>query len=226
VLFNGMIHPLAPYGLKGVLWYQGENNANDRRADQYPAVFTAMVQSWRALFRQPELPFLWVQLPNYKTDKDWAQLREAQEDALAVPHTGQVVTIDIGDPKDIHPHNKIEVAHRLARLALGKVYGRAVVCAGPRFVSAKRDGDGLRVTFAEAEGGLVARGGAVNDLELAGADHVFHPAQGRIDGQTLLVTSPQVAEPKAVRYAWSNNPSANLYNRAGLPAGPFRSERW
>jgi sialate O-acetylesterase len=221
-----MIHPLVPYGLKGVLWYQGENNANDRRAEQYFPVFSAMIRDWREKFRHPELPFLWVQLPNYKTDKDWPGLREAQSDTLALPHTGQAVTVDIGDPNDIHPHNKIEVARRLALVAKARVYGFDVTHAGPRFVSARREGRALRVSFAHAEGGLAVRGETVNDVELAGADRVFHPAEGRIDGETLIVTSPSVPEPVAVRYAWSNNPSANLYNRAGLHAAPFRSERW
>jgi sialate O-acetylesterase len=228
-LFNGMINPLLPYALRGVLWYQGESNAD--RASEYHALFTTLITSWRAHFGQGELPFYWVNLANYRvpsdrTDLTYAFLREAQTQTLALPNTGQALAIDIGNPNDIHPTNKQEVGRRLALLAKHRVYGFVNDDVGPTFAGAAREGAGMRVQFTEVSGGLVSREKPPQALELAGADRVFHPAVGRIDRNTLLVTSPQVKEPVAVRYAWRNAPEANLYNGAGLPAVPFRSDSW
>jgi len=230
-LFNGMINPLLPYALRGVLWYQGESNAE--RASEYHALFTALITAWRAHFGQGDLPFYWVSLANFGVPGDgnekgrtYAFLREAQTKSLALPETGQALAIDIGDPKDIHPKNKQEVGRRLALLARNRVYEIVGDDTGPSFVSAQREGAGLRVRFTHAGGGLIARGKPVQSLELAGADGVFHPADGKIDRETLFVTSSLVREPVAVRYAWTNAPEANLYNGAGLPAVPFRSDRW
>ncbi len=228
-LFNGMIHPLLPYGIRGVIWYQGEANAP--RAFEYRALFTSLITSWRAHFGQGDFPFYWVNLaafdpPAEPTQRTFAFLREAQTQALALPNTGQALAIDLGDPRDIHPTNKQEVGRRLALLARSRVYGSVVDATGPTFVNATREGTALRVRFAHVNGGLLARDQPVQSLELAGADRVFHPASARIERDTLLVSAPNVKEPVAVRYAWSNAPIANLYNSAGLPAVPFRSDDW
>jgi len=228
-LFNGMINPLLPYALRGVLWYQGESNAD--RPNEYRALFAAMITAWRAHFGQGDLPFFWVNLADFKRPADasgrsWAFLREAQTQTLALPHAGQAVAIDLGDPNEIHPTNKQAVGRRLALLAKNRVYGLTTADSGPTFVAAIREGSALRVTFTHASDGLVAHDRPVQSLELAGADRVFRPATAQIVRDTLLVSAPDVREPVAVRYAWSNAPDANLYNGSGLPAVPFRSDNW
>jgi len=228
-LFNGMINPLLPYALRGTLWYQGESNAE--RAAEYHALFTAMITAWRAHFGQGDFPFFWVSLANYDvpsdpTKRSYAFLREAQTKALALPNTGQTLAIDIGDPKDIHPVNKQEVGRRLALLARNRVYSMTGDDTGPTLAGATREGATLRLRFTHASGGLVAHEKPVQSLEIAGADRVFHAADARIDRDTLIVSSPKVREPVAVRYAWTNAPEANLYNGAGLPAVPFRTDAW
>jgi sialate O-acetylesterase len=227
-LFNGMINPLLPYALRGALWYQGESNAE--RAHEYHALFTATIAAWRAHFGQGDFPFYWVNLANYTVGSDasgasWAALREAQTKTLALPHTGQAIAIDLGDPKDIHPANKQDVGRRLALLAKTRIQGLVGDDTGPTFSSATREGGALRVRFTHATG-LIARDKPVQSLELAGADRRFFPATARIERDTLIVSAPQVQEPVAVRYAWKNAPEANLYNSAGLPAVPFRSDSW
>jgi sialate O-acetylesterase len=228
-LFNGMINPLLPYALRGVLWYQGESNFD--RATEYHALFSAMITTWRAHFGQGDIPFYWVNLANYRNDEDptgltYAFLREAQTKTLSLPNTGQALAIDIGDPDNIHPANKQEVGRRLALLAKNRVYGITSDDTGPTFVSATREGSALRVKLAHAGSGLVAHEKPVQSLEIAGTDRVFRAATARIHRDTLLVQSPEVREPVAVRYAWRNAPEANLYNGAGLPAVPFRSDDW
>lgn len=236
-LFNGMINPLLPYSLRGVLWYQGENNVD--RPGEYHALFSAMITAWRAHFGQGDVPFFWVNLASFKYPSDptgvaAAFLREAQTKTLALPNTGQALAIDLGNPNDVHPTNKQEVGRRLALLARHRVYGIVGDDTGPTFAGATSEalsavpgaGHGLRVRFTHIEGGLIAYDKPVQALQLAGADRVFHPAQARVDRTTLLVTSPAVKAPIAVRYAWTNAPEANLYNGAGLPAVPFRSDDW
>jgi sialate O-acetylesterase len=230
-LFNGMINPLLPAALRGILWYQGESNAP--RAAEYHALFTALITAWRAHFAQGDVPFYWVNLAGYAVPDDqfekgrtFAFLREAQTKALALPETGQAIAIDLGEARTIHPANKQEVGRRLALLARNRDYDIVSDDTGPTFVSATREGAALRVRFTHATGGLVAHEKPVQSLELAGADRVFRPATGRIERDTLLVSSPQVREPVAVRYAFTNFPEANLYNGAGLPAVPFRSDEW
>ena len=228
-LFNGMIHPLAPYALRGVLWYQGESDAGE--ASGYGRLFAAMIADWRAQFRQGDMPFYWVQLPNFRYRADpagnqWALLREAQARALSLPATGQAVTIDIGEPDNIHPRNKQEVGRRLALIARAKIYGITGDCSGPVFSGAVREGSAMRVHFTFAEGGLTAAGKPLQSFELAGADHRFFPAAAMIAAEAVVVRSPEVPAPVAVRYAWRNDPEANLFNGAGLPATPFRSDDW
>ena len=227
-LFNGMVHPLVPYGLRGVLWYQGENNVD--RPAEYHALFSALITSWRSHFGQPELPFFWVNLAAFRYPNDpsgvlAAALREAQTRTLALPHTGQAIAIDVGNANDIHPTNKQEVGRRLALLAKHRLFGFIGDDTGPTFAGATREGSALRVRFTHA-GGLIAYHKPVQAVQVAGADRVFHAAQAKIAGETLLVSSPAVREPVAVRYAWANAPEANLYNGAGLPAVPFRSDDW
>ena len=228
-LFNAMINPVLPYALRGVLWYQGESNAV--RAGEYHRLFAKLITAWRAHLGQGELPFYWVQLANYQDPHDpggltWATLREAQAQALDLPATGMAVTIDIGDAKDIHPHDKQEVGRRLALLAKAKTYGITGDFSGPVFLATERAGAGLRVSFRYADGGLTAADKPLQSFVVAGADRKFHPATAVIAGDAVLVQSPAVPEPVAVRYAWGNNPDANLYNGAGLPAAPFRSDAW
>ncbi len=228
-LFNGMINPLVPYGLRGALWYQGESNAE--RASEYHKLFAAMITAWRSHFGQGDFPFYWVSLANYDgvngdTAKNtYAFLREAQTQTLTLPNTGQALAIDVGNPTDIHPTNKQDVGRRLALLAKSQVYGVTVDAVGPTFASATREGSALRVKFTHASG-LNAHDKPPQSLEVAGADKVFRPATARIDRETLLVSAPEVKEPVAIRYAWKNDPGANLYNGAGLPAVPFRSDKW
>lgn len=227
-LYNGMIHPLIPYGLRGVLWYQGESNTG--HPGEYHKLFATMITSWRADFGQGDLPFYWVQLANYNggdsAATNWALLREGQAQALDLPATGMAVAIDIGSAEDIHPKNKQEVGRRLALIAKAGTYGIHVDYSGPVFESAERSGPGMIVTFRFAGTGLTAAGKPLQSFELAGADRRFHPATAAIVGNRVLVQSASVPDPVAVRYAWRNAPEANLYNGAGLPAVPFRSDTW
>jgi sialate O-acetylesterase len=229
-IYNAMIAPLVPYSVRGVLWYQGEANAT--RHNEYAALFTAMIKQWRADFCQP-LPFYFVQLANFENNAGnkgdvWAFQREAQAKALVLPNTAMVVTIDVGDTKDIHPKNKQEVGRRLALHARRQLLGERVEADGPVFTGAKAEGAAMRVTF--ARGGALKLEAPKGDgriaFEVAGADKVFVPAEATIDGRTLLVSAESVAAPVAVRYAWRNSPDARLFNAAGLPAAPFRSDKW
>lgn len=229
-LYNAMIAPLVPYALKGALWYQGETNAS--RHAEYASLFTDMINQWRTDFGQP-LPFYFVQLANYEagagnTGDVWAYLREAQAAALKLSHTGMAVTIDIGNPKDIHPRNKQDVGKRLALHARKQIYGEDIETDGPMFTAAKRAGRAMRVSFTHADGLKLtpaAEDGRVA-FEIAGADKKFVPAEARVRGDTVVVSAEAVPEPVAVRYAWRNSPDARLFNGAGLPAAPFRSDDW
>lgn len=247
-LHNGMIAPLAPMALRGVLWYQGETNAASVKAGElYYEKKVALIGAWRRLFEDAALPFYFVQLPNYlktsdaPTDADrWALMRETQRRCLSVPHTGMAVTIDIGEAEDIHPKNKFDVGERLALLALANEYGkRALVVSGPLFRAMKIEGSKARLTFDSIGGGLMAakkegrspaveeKGAKLRRFAIAGADKKWVWADAVIEGDTVVASSPQVAAPVAVRYAFANNPGgANLYNRAGLPASPFRTDNW
>ena len=226
-LFNGMIAPIAPYALRGALWYQGESNAD--HAGEYAELFPAMIRDWRKQWGQGDFPFLFVQLPNYAngkpTARDWAELREAQTAALKLKNVGAAITIDVGEADNIHPINKQPVGLRLALLAEERTYDISVESSGPVFKSAERDGSTMRVKFSHAQG-LLSRTPKVTGFEVAGADKVFHPATAKLDGKSVIVSASEVPEPAAVRYAWTNNPAASLFNRDGLPAAPFRSDAW
>ena len=235
-LFNGMVNPLLPLALKGVIWYQGETNVG--RAAQYHTLFPALIADWRQRFGA-ELPFLFVQLAGWKAPTDQpgapsalAELREAQAATLRLPRTGMATAIDVGDAGDIHPHDKQTVGHRLALAAERVAYGEtSVVSNGPVLVAHTAANGTVRLTFANADvsagGGLVARGGGpLRGFALAGANHQFYWATARLVGQAVVLSCPQVPAPVAVRYDWADNPTGNLYNQAGLPAPPFRTDSW
>lgn len=227
-LYNGMIAPLVPYALSGAIWYQAESNAE--YPAEYAALFSAMIQQWRAEWGR-EFPFYFVQIANFngtpadRAPDQWAWLRDAQEKALALPATGMAVTIDIGTPENIHPKNKQDVGRRLALIARHQLLGEKREFSGPRFVRSEVVGTSLRLIFTHATG-LNSGKQAPAEFFVAGKDRVFYPAEARIDGETVIVTSAAVSKPVAVRYAWSNAPTANLRNSAGLPAAPFRSDDW
>ncbi len=230
-LFNAMIAPIVPYAIQGAIWYQGESNAG--RACEYRTLFPAMIQDWREAWAQGDFPFLFVQLANFMparpepSESAWAELREAQLMTLSLPKTGMAVAIDIGDANDIHPRNKQDVGKRLALNALAIAYGKKVVSSGPIYERMKREGNAIRLYFKHVDGGLTTPNGEpLKGFAIAGADRKFVWADARIEGNTVVVSSPQVPEPVAVRYAWADNPVCNLYNRAGLPASPFRTDDW
>ncbi len=231
VLYNAMIAPLAPYALRGAIWYQGESNAG--RAYQYRELFPLLIKDWRKQWQQGDFPFLFVQLANYRgvnvepVEDDWAELREAQTMTLALPNIGMAVTIDLGDANDIHPGNKQEVGNRLALNARALVYGEKIVYSGPNYKAMKIEGNRIRLFFDHAEDGLAAKHGeALKGFAIAGADKKFVWANAKIEGNAVIVSHANVAQPVAVRYAWSINPACNLYNQAGLPASPFRTDNW
>lgn len=229
-LYHGMIHPLLGCRPRGVIWYQGESNAD--RAEQYAPLFQSLIASWREAFGASELPFLWVQLANFGAraptpgESAWAELREAQAAALALPATGMAVAIDVGDADDIHPRDKATVALRLALEAERVAYGRDTVSRGPRFAEHVVERAALRVRLDFAEGLRTREGGTPQGFALAGEDRVFHAAQARIDGAHVVLTSPAVPAPVAARFAWADNPAHDLVNGAGLPAEPFRTDDW
>lgn len=224
-LFNGKIAPLIPFAIRGAIWYQGESNAKPESAALYKLQLQLLVNDWRSRWQQGDFPFAWVQLPNFDTKSaDWPLVREAMLENLALPNTGMAITLDVGDPKDIHPANKQDVGKRLAMWGLAKVYGQKMAASGPLPVSFQASGASFKVSFEHVDGGLKTQGDELKEFELAGDDGVWKKAAAKIDGEQVIVTSPDVAKPVAVRYAWSNNPTATLFNGAGLPASPFRSK--
>jgi sialate O-acetylesterase len=225
-LFNGMIAPETPYAIKGVIWYQGESNSKLAFAPMYAKLFPALIADWRAQWHEGDFPFLYVQISNFTSNatEAWAIIREAQRRSLSVANTGMAVTIDIGDPGNVHPPDKQTVGARLALAARALAYGESVEYSGPLFRQAAPDGDGVRVWFDHTAHGLVAKGDALQGFEIAGDDGRFVTAAARIDGQTVVVSNAQVAAPKYVRYGWANAPVVNLFNSEGLPASPFTSE--
>ena len=231
-LFNGMIAPLIPYAIRRAAWFQGESNAP--KAYQYRRLLPAVIRGWREAWGEGDFQFLIVQLPNYgahhvQADENaWAELREAQLMALQVPNTGLAVTIDLGEAYDLHPHQKAEVGQRLALWALGTTYGKdkGIVYSGPLYDAMKIENNRIRISFKHVGGGLEAHGKTLRGFAIAGADKRFRGAEAIIDGDTIVVSSPEVSDPVAVRYAWGGNPDCNLYNRGGLPASPFRTDDW
>ena len=223
-LYNGMIAPLTPFPIKGVIWYQGEANADPRRAPLYGRIFRDMIEDWRRQWGVGDFPFLYVQLPNYDNDGDWPTLRDEMLKTLEMANTGMAVTIDVGDPTNIHPTNKKPVGLRLSRAARVLAYGERIEFSGPIFRQVTPEGSAIRAWFDHASG-LTAKGGELSGFEVAGADGKFFPATGKIDGASVVASSPGVKEPVAVRYGWDTNPLCNLYNSEDLPASPFNSTR-
>lgn len=231
-LWNGMIHPLIPFAIKGAIWYQGESNAG--RAYQYRALFPGMIKDWRMAWGRGDFPFHFVQLANFMARKEepgeseWAELREAQSMTLRLKNTGMAVAIDVGEAGDIHPVNKEAVGDRLARLALAKDYGQTdVVPSGPLYKSMLVQGDRIAITFDYADMGLATLSGqAIKGFAIAGEDRKFVWAQAKLVGNQVVVWSPLVKNPVAVRYGWGDNPVVNLINKAGLPTSPFRTDSW
>jgi sialate O-acetylesterase len=227
-LYNGMIAPLIPYTIAGAIWYQGESNAG--RAYQYRKLFPSMIRDWRRAWGQGDFPFLFVQLASFIQEWSpktcWAELREAQTMTLSLPNTGMAVTVDIGEPYDIHPKNKQEVGRRLALAAEANAYGRKVAYSGPLYDSMTIEGDSVRLRFKHVDGGLATKGGPLKGFEAAGEDRKFFAAEAMVAGDTVVVRSSTVLRPVAVRYAWADNPECNLFNKAGLPASPFRTDDW
>lgn len=230
-LYNGMIAPMLNYSIKGVIWYQGESNAGN--PGEYAKTFPALIRDWRKQWHQGVFPFLYVQLPNFMEPKDrpsesqWAELREAQSQALRVPKTAMSVAIDLGEWNDIHPLNKKDVGKRLALAAQKVAYGeKNIVHSGPVYQSMKIKGDKIILSFSSIGGGLMAKGGdELRQFAISGADKQFVWAEARIEGDKIVVWNDAIANPVAVRYAWADNPEgANLYNKEGLPASPFRTD--
>ena len=232
-IFAGMVHPTLGYGMKGVIWYQGESNAG--RAHEYRSLFPYMIEQWRKEWGQGDFPFYWVQLADYlaeasePSDSAWAELREAQTMTLALPNTGQAVIIDAGEGRDIHPRDKTTVANRLVRLALANDYGYPIDALSPRYASMQVKDSAIALTFDH-----VSRQGLCSfDIKqpigfaIAGEDQIFVKADAKIIGKNkVLVSNVKVSKPVAVRYAWANNPKANLQDRNGLPVTPFRTDDW
>ena len=214
-----MINPIIPYAMRGVLWYQGESIVGgDAGVTNYGHVQNALITDWRNRWGQGDFPFYIVQLPALQNISNNPRIREAQAAVLSLPNTGMAVTIDIGDPKDVHPHNKAPLGERLTKIAMANVYGGKEEFSGPMYDSMTMEGNTIRLKFTHQGGGLVAKGGPLKWFQIAGEDQKFVEAQAKIDGDTILVSSPAVAAPVAVRYAWDNYPEgANLYNAADLP---------
>lgn len=233
LLYNAMINPLIPYGIKGAIWYQGENNAG--RAFQYRKAFPLMINDWRNRWGYA-FPFYFVQLSSFESSggnsqigSTWAELREAQTMTLSLSNTGMAVTTDVGDAKDIHPRNKQDVGARLAALALHHTYGKNNVPSGPQYSSMKKEGAKIMLSFTQTGSGLMAKDkyGYLKGFEVAGQDQKFHYAKAFVEGNNVVVYADAVTDPVAVRYAWANDAGdANLYNKEGFPAVPFRTDTW
>jgi sialate O-acetylesterase len=231
VLYEGMLEPIAPLSIAGVLWYQGEQNSE--RGYHYRKLLPAMTADWRRLFAQGNVPFYIVSLPAFKhrsatpIDDAWAETRESQAlTAASVPNSCLAVTADTGDPDNIHPQDKLPVGERLARCALANYYGLPVVYSGPTLASVERLPRAIRLHFAHTDGGLIVKGPKLEEFSIAGEDRKWVWAEAHIEGDTIVVLSPAVPNPREVRYAWQANPAANLFNGAGLPAAPFRTDHW
>ncbi|MEI8290962.1 MAG: sialate O-acetylesterase [Verrucomicrobiota bacterium] len=243
-LFNGMIHPLIPFGIKGVIWYQGENNAG--KPWDYDKLMAALIGDWRARWGLGDFPFLYVQLAAFQTpakepvQKDgWPVIRDMQLRTLKVPNTGMAVAIDIGEANDIHPGDKLDVGHRLALIARHVAYGENIEFSGPIYDGMQVEGGKIRIRFKHVKGLKIAAHPQIFDdvppvaapaelpaFAIAGADRKWVSAKAMIDGETVVVSSDLVKEPVAVRYGWAKNPACHLYNGANLPASPFRTDDW
>ena len=227
-----MIHPLMPYSMRGIFWYQGENNVG--KAKQYQSLLPKLIESWRIGFKQGNLPFITIQLANYMKraseplESKWAELREAQAMSLRYPNTGLVTTIDIGETNDIHPRNKLDVGRRLYQQAQSLVYDASIIGRGPTFRKMEIEGDKIRIYFDNVSGGLKTKDGdQPKSFAIAGSDQQFYWTDtAYIEGETIVVYSDKVPNPISLRYGWADNPEVNLYNSDDLPAVPFRTDNW
>jgi hypothetical protein len=227
-LFNGKIAPLIPFAIRGAVWYQGESNAGTVEGGlAYRKQLPLLVEDWRKRWGY-EFPFAWVQLPELERggSEGWCLVREAMLKSLKLPHTGMAVALGLGDLHDVHPTRKQEVAQRLAAWALVDVYEQKGASSGPLYASHKVSGDKVTLTFTHVDGGLSAKDGELKGFIVAGEDKAWKPATATIDGTKIVVSSSEVKAPVAVRYAWKDSPEFNLYNGAGLPASPFRTDEW
>lgn len=229
-IFNGMVGPVIPHAIRGILWYQGESNAD--RAEQYRKLLPALINGWRREWGQSDIPFYVVQLANYgkacegAEDSDWAEVREAQALAMSLSNTGLATAIDIGEAENIHPRNKQELARRLSLVALANIHGKQVEYSGPAYKSSSIDGGKITVTFSHSTGMKPREGEVLRGFAVAGSDRVFHPSRAAVSGDSVVVECPAVPVPASVRYSWAQNPAGNLVNASGLPALPFRSDDW
>jgi sialate O-acetylesterase len=224
-LYNGMIAPLVPYTLKGAIWYQGETNSEPARAPMYATLFPALIGDWRAKWQEGNFPFFYVQISNYSSpDEDWGIVRDAQRRTLSVVNTGMAVTLDVGDPTNVHSADKQTVGSRLALAARATTYGESIEYSGPLFRTATVEGPSMRIWFDHAKNGLASHGATVEGFEIAGEDGKFVPATAKIDGSTVVVQGGSIKIPKAVRYGWGTFTPANLFNKESLPASTFTSE--
>jgi len=234
VLYNGMVAPLIPYAIRGAIWYQGESNGNT--ANLYGKIMETLIKDWRNRWGQGEFPFFYVQLANHQeliTDPikndPMVTVRDEQLKNLSLPNTGMAVAIDNAQPDDfgnIHPKNKQEIGRRLALIARAKVYGESIPYSGPIYDYMIIDGPQVKIAFKHTEGGLVSKGAKLTGFAIAGADQKFVHAEAKIEGNQLIITSPEIENPVAVRYGWAKNPQANLFNKVDLPASPFRTDNW
>lgn len=230
-LYNGMIAPILNYSITGAIWYQGESNAG--RAELYRTGFPLMIKNWRDDWKQGDFPFYFVQLAPFMaitkepSDTQWAHLRDAQRHtSLTLKNTAMAVITDVGDEKDIHPRQKEPVGHRLALAALAMTYGKKIEYSGPQYEKMTVDGNKAILHFSHLGGGLVCKGEQLTGFTVAGIEKKFFNAEARIEGDTIVVTSSDVEKPTAVRFGWANYPVVNLWNKAGLPASPFRTDDW
>jgi sialate O-acetylesterase len=225
-LYNGMVAPAINFPIKGVIWYQGETNSDIERASMYERIFPALINDWRKKWQQGNFPFLYVQISNFASTpgEGWAVIREAQRRTLSLANTAMAVTIDIGTPDNVHPPDKEDVAHRLALAARALAYGEPIEYSGPNFRQESLQTGQIQLWFDHTDGGLISKGGPLSGFEIAGDDKKFVSARALIDEKTIVVSSPQIPDPKYVRYGWANAPVVNLVNAAGLPASPFTSE--
>jgi sialate O-acetylesterase len=230
LIYNAMIAPLIPYGIKGAIWYQGEANA--WKAYQYRILLPMMITDWRTRWGEGNFPFFIVQLTNFMKpqiapeESDWAELREAQSMTTNYPNVGMACILDLGDAVNIHPTNKQDVGYRLGLSAEKIAYGDNLVYTGPTYQSMKIEGQQIRLKFTNTGSGIITRGDKVKGFTIAGSDKKFYWADAKIEGDEIIVSSDKVKEPFAVRYAWANNPIFNVYNKEGLPALPFRTDTW
>ncbi|HEX4850134.1 MAG TPA: sialate O-acetylesterase, partial [Puia sp.] len=234
LLYNAMVHPLIPYAIRGVIWYQGEANAG--RAYQYRHAFPLMIKDWREHWGEGDFPFYFVQLASYnehggdsRNGSSWAELREAQTSTLALPNTGMAVTVDIGQSNDVHPKNKQDVGKRLAAIALNNLYGQTMEFSGPVYQSMKVEGNQVILTFTHVGSGFMTKDkyGYVKGFELAGKDQRFYYAKAAIHGNQIVLQCDSVQNPIEARYAWADDAGeVNLYNNEGFPAVPFRTDQW